>query len=151
MGTGTGAETRGRKPGGNGDRNEDGNESSDGDGDGDRNRDVTGDGKRNQNREGRTPGGNGNGSGNENEGSSGDGDGDENGIGIMDVIETGEITTKKKGRGGREELWCPPHQERSRVKGQALPFRARHHHHLCRQEMTPEGIQQLLAQDPAPA
>ena len=49
--------------------------------------------------------------------------------------------------GGSGELWNSPHQERSRVEDQALPFRTRHY--LCRHWVAPTGSQQLRMQDPA--
>ena len=49
-----------------------------------------------------------------------------------------------KGRGGGGELCFLPHQERSRVEGQALPFCTRDHR--CRQEVAPVGSQKLRAQ-----
>ena len=96
-------------------------------------------------------GANGNGDGNED----GDGDGDGNesssrdGNGDWTREEIGEWKGNENGEGKWEgrELWYSPHQERSRVQEQALPFRAQHH--LCRREAAPTGSQQLMAQDPA--
>ena len=59
---------------------------------------------------------------------------------------TGTIIERERRRGG--EFSYRPHQERSRVKNQALPFPTRHH--LCRQEIAPAGSQQFRAQYPAP-
>ena len=87
--------------------------------------------------------GNGDGDGDGNESSSGDGNGD------WTKEEIGEWKGNENGEGkwGGRELWDSPHQERSRVQEQALPFRAQHH--LCRREVSPAGSQQLMAQDPA--
>ena len=61
----------------------------------------------------------------------------------------GKGNENEDGRGGGDEVWYPPHQEKSRIEDQVLPFRTRDH--LCRWELAPIGSQQPRAQDPAPA
>ena len=102
-----------------------------------------------------TPDGNGDGSGDGNKGSSrdgtrngsGNGDGSDNGDGIGE----GKGNENEEIRGEGVELWYSPHQERNRVEDQALIFRARHHNHICKQEVVFASSQQLRAQNPAPA
>ena len=92
-----------------------------------------------------------------------------NGTGTKTVMGTGREQERKQERKRglerrreREREWrgggemniplvsATPHQEISRVEDQGPPFRTRHHHHPCRQEVAPSGSQQLRAQDPSP-
>ena len=86
-------------------------------------------------------------SGDEIKGSSGEGNG--NGSGSRDGIRDGNENENGEERGGEGQLWHSPHQERSTVEDQALPFHA--WHHLCRQKVAFAGSQQLPTQDLPPA